>query len=264
MKYDDLSDSAKKDLICKEYENNNNSFRDIADKYDTYPNKIRRDAIKYKIHIRDKSAAQKNALNTGKVEHPTKGKERSELVKSKIGHGVMEAWEGLDDKELQSRKDKARHNWEKLSDDVKQNMLQQANIAVREASKKGSKLESFLLKSLISDGFRVDFHKEQTLSNTRLQIDLFMPTLNIAIEVDGVSHFEPVWGEDALKRNKGYDNKKTGLILGKGLVLIRVIQKKDFSKARAKVIYSELKEAIDNIKNKFPDKDNRNIILGDN
>ena len=203
-------------------------------------------------------------MSTGKVEHPTKGKERSELVKSKIGHSVMEAWEGLDDKELQSRKDKARQNWENLSDDVKQNILHQANIAVREASKKGSKLESFLLKNLISDGFRVDFHKEQSLLNTKLQIDLFMPTLNIAIEVDGVSHFEPVWGEDALKRNKGYDNKKTGLILGKGLVLIRVIQKKDFSKARAQVIYDELKETIDNIKNKFPDKDNRNIILGDN
>lgn len=258
-----MSDKAKKEILLKEYEQNNKSFRDIADIYGTYSNKVRRDAIKFKIKIRDKSEAQKNALATGRVDHPTKGKERSEEVKNKIGTGVMEAWENLDSIELQSRKNKARENWEKLSEDVKENILHQANVAVREASKKGSKLETFFLNSLIADGYRVDFHREQTLSNTKLQIDLFLPTLNIAIEVDGLSHFEPVWGEDTLKRNQKYDNKKTGLILGKGLVLIRIIQKKDFSKTRASVLYQELKNQIQQIENKFPAVNNRTIIIGD-
>ena len=96
-----------------------------------------------------------------------------------------------------------------------------------------------------------------------MQIDLFLPTLNIAIEVDGPSHFKPVWGQENLKRNKGYDNKKTGLILGKGLVLIRIKQTKDFSKARAQTIYSTLKDYIQNIQQKFPDQDNRNLEIGD-
>jgi len=263
MKYDKLSDNEKKTLLKTEYENNKKSFKDIAEDVGTYANKIRRDAIRLKINIRDKSEAQKNVLLSGKADHPTKGKNRSEEEKNRIGKGVMESWENLSKKELQNRKDKARANWEKLSDDVKENILHQANTAVREASKKGSKLETFLFNNLLSDGFRVDFHKEQSLLNTKLQIDLFLPTLNVAIEVDGLSHFEPVWGEDALKRNKGYDNKKTGLILGKGLVLIRVVQKKDFSKARASVIYKELKAILDGIKQQFPDKDHRNIIIGD-
>ena len=263
MLYDKLSDNAKKNLLVKEYENNKKSFRDIAKDCGTYANKIRRDAIKFKINIRDKSDAQKNALQRGSASHPTEGKKRPDSVKEKIGYKVMTAWENLDDKELEKRKNKARKNWEKLSDDMKENILHQANVAVREASKKGSKLEIYLLNSLLSDGYKVDFHKEQTLSNTKLQIDLFLPTMNVAIEVDGLSHFEPVRGDDALKRNKGYDNKKTGLILGKGLVLIRIIQKKDFSKTRASIIYNELKKSLENIKNKFPDKDNRTLIIGD-
>jgi len=263
MNYKSLSDNDKRKLLHVEYEINKKSFNDIANEYNTYANKIRRDAIKLKIKIRDKSEAQKNVLSTGKADHPTKGKQRSADVKNRIGHGVMKSWEEIDQTELESRKQKARDNWNKLSDDTKQNILHEANMAVRKASKVGSKLEHFLLKCLIQDGFKVDFHKEQSLLNTKLQIDLFLPNLNVAIEVDGLSHFEPVWGEDSLKRNKKYDNKKSGLILGKGLVLIRVIQKKDYSKSRAQVIYNELKNQLNKITKKFPNADNRTIIIGD-
>mgnify|MGYP003325369255 CR=1 FL=1 len=119
-------------------------------------------------------------------------------------------------------------------------MLQKANLAVRESSKKGSKLEHFLLNKLINNGYKVDFHKEQFLVNTKLQIDLFLPKLNIAIEVDGPSHFSPVWGEEVLKRNIAYDQKKSGLIIGRGYSLIRVKQIKDFSNTRAEIVGNKL------------------------
>ena len=64
--------------------------------------------------------------------------------------------------------------------------------------------------------------------------------MNLAIEVDGPSHWAPVWGEDSLNRNKKYDSKKEGLILGKGWNLIRIIQTKDFSESRALLVYNEL------------------------
>ena len=263
MEYSKLTDNQKQKLIHNDYEIDKLSFRDIAEKYHTYANRVRRDAIKYGITIRDKSQAQKNALTSGKIEHPTKGKNRDQSVKDKIGNGVMESWKKLDKKTLKQRKEKARQNWENLPDDTKADILKQANVAVRVASKNGSKLEVFLLKHLLADGFRVDFHKEQNLVNTKLQIDLFLPTLNVAIEVDGPSHFEPVWGEDTLKRNKSYDNKKTGLIIGKGMVLIRIKQLKDFSNSRGRVIYSELKQRLIEIQNKFPDLEHRTIEIGD-
>lgn len=263
MKYEQLNDQEKIALLQTEYGDKKKSFNDIAVKYGTYANKLRRDAIKYNIQIRSKSEAQRNVLASGKVDHPTKGKQRSDDVKSKIGNSVMKSWEELDETKLNQRKLTAKKNWEKLDNEEKQYRLRQANLAVRESSKTGSKLEKHLLQNLLSDGFKVDFHKEQHLLNTKLQIDLFLPQENIAIEVDGPSHFEPVWGDDALNRNKKYDNKKTGIILGKGLVLIRVVQTKDYSKARSQKLYNELKEHIANIKQQFPTKDNRLIIIGE-
>jgi very-short-patch-repair endonuclease len=261
--YEDFNDSQKKEMLKKEYENNLLSFGEIAKKYNTYSNRVRRDAIKFSISIRDKSKAQKVALSSGRHTHPTKGTERPDHVKSKIGMSVLQSWEELDDVELEKRKQTAKDNWEKLSDDEKQNILRSANAAVRKSSNVGSKLELFLLEQLIKKGYKVDFHKEQTLSNTKLQIDLFLPTMSVAIEVDGPSHFNPVWGEDALKKNQKYDNKKNGLILGKGLVLIRIKQSKDFSKSRASLICEKLVEELGLISAKFPEPSKRLIEIGD-
>lgn len=245
--YDNLKESDKKNILQELYIDKGMSFANIAKQYNTYANKLRRDAIKFNIKIRDKSEAQKNAIETGSHKHPTKGSKRPSEVKEKIGKSVMQSWDKLSSSELEDRKNKSRDRWEALDDDTKQNILKLANDAVRVASKEGSKLEKYLMHKLIQDSYRVEFHKEQTLLNTKLQIDLFLPAHNIAIEVDGPSHFEPVWGDDSLSKNRKYDAKKEGLITGRGWHLIRIKQTRDFSKSRADVIYQELNRAIQDI-----------------
>lgn len=262
MNYDKLNDQQKKDLLISEYENQKKSFQDIAIKYGTYANKIRRDATRLKITIRNKSEAQKNALKTGKANHPTQGQQRPEETKQKIGLSILKSWENIDDKELKKRKNKAKINWENKSEDEKSTILQKANEAVRETSKTGSKLEKYLFNGLLSAGYQVDFHKEQSILNTKLQIDLFVPKLNLAIEIDGPSHFAPVWGSESLKRNQKYDDKKNGLLLGKGLFLVRVQQKRDFSKSRASLILKDVLDTINKIINNQV-KDNKIIYIGD-
>jgi very-short-patch-repair endonuclease len=264
MKYQNLNDEQKKQLIIKDYVNSKKSLADMASDYGTYANKIRRDAIRLNIPLRDKSAAQKNALKTGAHKHPTKGTKRSDITKNKIGRSMINNWSELEESEKLKRKNKAKLAWESKSEDEKILMLRKANIAVRETSKVGSKLEKFLLKELINVGFQPEFHKEQTLSNTKLQIDLYLPTISTAIEVDGPSHFLPVWGEKALKQNQDYDNKKTGLILGKGMMLIRIKQTKDFAPTRAKIIFGKLYEIILDIAKNRDNYKNRTIEIGDN
>ena len=261
--YSNLNDKEKKALLIKYYHEDQKSFADIATILGTYSNKIRRDATRLGLSIRSKSEAQKNALNTGKHKHPTKGTQRSEQTKDKIGMGVLQAWESMDEDALDQRKQKIRENWNALSEDERNNLISIANNAARQASKVGSKLERFLLEKLMSSGFQVDFHKEQSLVNTKLQIDLFIPNINVAIEVDGPSHFLPVWGEEALAKTITYDAKKQGLILGKGLVLIRIKQSKDFSKSRATLIYDKLLTIIKAINSRFPDPDNRTFNIED-
>lgn len=259
--YDKLSDADKKNILIQEYEKNQLSFGIIAEKYSTYANKLRRDAIKFKLKIRDKSVAQKTALKTGRHKHPTKGTERSEKTKSKIGKKVLESWLSISSDELERRRSVARDNWNKLSDEEKQFILQKANSAVRASGSTGSKLELFLFQELLSNGYETEFHKEQTLLNTKLQIDLYLPRIAVAIEVDGPSHHQPVWGDDSLARSQKYDNKKNGLILGKGLVLIRIKQTKDFSKSRGHIVLDKLLDTLRGIStNTIKDK---YIELGD-
>lgn len=248
LNYNELSDSAKTSLITKMYTQQNISFRDIAIKYNTYANKVLRDAKRLGIKIKNKSEAQKNALKTGKHKHPTKGRQRTEKEKNNIGLAVMKNWEQLDENELQQKKLKYKDLWNQKSEDEKANMLHKANLAVRQSSKIGSKLEHFILNFLVENGYKTEFHKEQLLANTKLQIDIFLPTMNLAIEIDGPSHFEPVWGEDALAKNITYDKKKAGLLIGKGYKLIRIKQTKDYSKARARIICGKLLNILKSLK----------------
>lgn len=263
LNYSDMTDSDKIQLFKQLYETEKKSFIDIAKMYDTYPNKLRRDAIKLKINIRNKSEAQANALKSGKTKHPTKGKTRSSETKQKIGEGVMTSWKESTEQQLTDRSNKAKLAWESLSVDHKEMMKKKANEAVRETSKVGSKLEKYILDKLISDGYKVNFHQEQSLANTKLQIDMVLPKINVAIEIDGPSHFLPVWGEDALAKNQSYDKKKEGLILGKGLVLIRIKQLNDFSKTRAEILYNKLLPILQSIELKFPESGNRLFNIED-
>lgn len=246
--YNNMSDLQKQEILKKMYVQENKSLGQIADILHTYPNKLRRDAQRFKIKLRDKSQAQKNALNNGVHQHPTKGKQRTTETKNKIGKGVMASWDQLSPQELNKRREMSRAQWASLSDDKKQEIIKLANQAVRKSSKEGSKLEKFLLKELLKAGYLVDFHKEQVLSNSKLQLDLFIPQINIAIEVDGPSHFENIWGDQALARNTKYDQKKEGLLIGKGIKLIRIKQNGDFSQARASSLYAVLENALSNHK----------------
>ena len=261
--YDNLSNIDKKTIISNLYTNKLQSFADIAELFQTYSNRIRRDAKSFGIPIRTRSEAQKNALQVGNHKHPTKGTKRDNKTKQKIGRGVLESWDNLSSLELENRKEAGRKQWLSKSEDDKANLIKLANEGVRKASKTGSKLEKYLLSRLLGGGYKVEFHKEQSLLTTKLQIDLFIPSINTAIEVDGPSHFLPVWGTESLKRNISYDNKKQGLVLGRGMVLIRIKQEKDFSETRGDMIYAQLNTLLVSISGEFPKPDNRIFIIED-
>ena len=101
------------------------------------------------------------------------------------------------------------------------------------------------------------------LLNERLHIDLFLPEISTAIEVDGPPHFEPVWGEEALSRTQRSDQQKTGLLLSSGFVLIRVKQIKGLSEKYKRETLSKIRNELTKIENKYPSRENRYIEIGD-
>jgi very-short-patch-repair endonuclease len=74
---------------------------------------------------------------------------------------------------------------------------------------------------LEENGYIVNFH-QKNLMHTELEVDLFLPKESVAIEIDGPSHYKPIWGDDHLQRQIKYDTEKNGILLSLGLVLIRV------------------------------------------
>jgi very-short-patch-repair endonuclease len=221
--YAQMSTDEKLAFLQNEYVKNEKSFVELAELANTYPNKLRRDALALEIKIRDKGAAQKAALKTGRAEHLTAGKKLATTTKTKISERRAAKWASSPEAR-RKKSEEAKIQWNQMSPEERRVFRKKASIAILKAAKEGSKLEKYLFEKLVEAGYQVQFHKEQILVNERLQIDLFIPKINVAIEVDGPSHFEPIWGRKTLQRNKKSDAEKNGLLLGKGFILIRVQQ----------------------------------------
>jgi hypothetical protein len=251
-----------KEYLEKEYVEKLRSFTDIAKELGTYTNRVVREAKKHGIAIRSKSEAQSAALKTGRHAHPTKGKKRTEETKVKISNSVYSFWKELDDSERARRTELGRKQWESMSEQQRQEFHRLSGEAIRVASKEGSKLEKFVSKNLTEAGYRVEYHKEHLLLNEKMHLDLFLPELGVAIEIDGPSHFSPIWGEEALEKCQKADRIKSGLVLNSGFVLIRVVQDKALSERFKRVVLDQLLDNLQNIANKYPPKNKRYIQIG--
>jgi len=229
------------------HHDNKMSIYEISEKYETYPNKIRRLAKKLGAEIRNKSQAQRVALETGRQEHPTKGKDRDEETKIKISESVAEMWDDMPKKEKKRRASLAKDQWENMTDVEKQNLKDKASEGIRKAAKNGSKLEIELLDWLVKEGYKVTFHKQHVVSNERMHLDLVLTEKAIAIEIDGPSHSQPIWGKKTLTRSIATDAKKDGLLLGAGFMIIRIKQQKDLTKKLVRDIIVELEGVLNKI-----------------
>ena len=203
------------------YNDQNCSTYEIAKSLDTYPNKIRRTLIKHGFSLKNKSEAQKNALDSGRSSHPTEGKKRSREERLKISSSLVDYWDEMSDKERAQRVKIAKNNWKNMSAEQKEKMRSKGIAAIRTAATEGSKLEKFIQSRLEANGFKVRMH-EMIIPAENLEIDLYIPDLKTIIEVDGPSHFLPIWGEDKLQKQVNADLRKSGSLLSRGYVVIRV------------------------------------------
>lgn len=246
----------------EQYHNKNRSLQDIADELGTNRQRIRRALIRLNIPRKDKRAAQQAALNSGRAEHPTEGKPRPEHVKTKIAEGVHREWANADEATLRQRSERAREQWSKKTPEERQQLLKMAQDAVRVAAKEGSKLERFLRDGLTKAGYDVRYHVTGIVPNANLEVDLLLPAQSVAIEIDGPSHFLPIWGDENLSKNIRADLQKTGLLLGQDLVVIRVKQlSNNVSRLIQNKLLTSVCEALDKVKEKFPEKHNRLIEI---
>ena len=92
---------------------------------------------------------------------------------------------------------------------------------------------------------RNDFPKLKIKRNDRavcdgLEVDILIPSLKIAIECNGVFHYEPIYGKKRLSRSIKNDDRKKELL--ESLEYNFIIIKQDFKFSKQKVRYIYLKQ----------------------
>jgi very-short-patch-repair endonuclease len=243
--------------VLKMYDNDNSTYA-IAKHLDTYPNKIRRTLLKHGRKLKDRSSAQKAALDSGRSKHPTAGKTRSKEERVKISSSLEVYWNTMGDEERNRRVDMAKENWNKMTNKQKETMRAKGVKAIRVAASEGSKLEKIFEERIEESGYKVELHK-LIIPAEKLEIDLYIPELKTIIEVDGPSHFLPIWGEEKLQKQMNADLRKNGSLLTKGYAVIRVKSLGQESLAKREDLIEQVLAHIEKINDKFPSRNKRFI-----
>ena len=251
-------ENIKKDYLKGE------SLRTIAKEYGTYVQKIFRVLVFLGVKLRDKSEAQKVALKEGRSVHPTEGLRLSPERKAAQGRAISEAYERQTQEQRDAKAKKAKERYEERSKESKENFRRKASEGVLKSAVKGSKLERFLLDELTKQGYAIVYHKKGFILNDKLEIDLLIPSMKVAIEVDGIFHYEDVWDNGSLEKVRLKDGEKNALLIQNGYIVIRLANTaKSCSKYYMRERLEVLVKTLEEIKKSYPPVDKRLIYLGD-
>ena len=135
----------------------------------------------------------------------------------------VDTWKSLDVDEQKRRKNLAIKHLEDMTDYEKELGKLKAAEAIRVASQEGSKLEKFVENILTESGLVVEYHRKGlTPSEPDLEVDLFLPHLSLAIEIDGPGHWLPIYGQESLDRNMLADFRKDSSLIYCGCYVLRI------------------------------------------
>lgn len=109
-----------------------------------------------------------------------------------------------------------------------------------------SKLEVWLEQKLIEQYPLLKFHfnRKDAIGS---ELDIYIPSLKLAFELNGIFHYEPIFGESKLGQIQENDFRKFKLChdANINLCIIDVSQMKHFKEHRAKLYFSIITNIID-------------------
>lgn len=202
------------------------SIREIAKKIGRSSTYVYSKLTKLGVEKRSHSEAQKLAIDTGRSQHPTKGKKLSDATKMAIGKSLTDYNNRMTPKQKLAGSRQRSKLWKQRTKTDTAAMTQSGHEGIRQTTKKGSAVERFICHKLTENGIAYDFHYKSPHGSSNLEVDIMLKNGMTAIEVDGPSHFFPIWGDEKLAKTKESDLKKNGLLTGLGYTVIRVQYKK--------------------------------------
>lgn len=144
-----------------------------------------------------------------------------------------------------------RNHAKYCSNSCKSINLNLSSYAHKSGGRSRSKIELFLEEQLPKHFPDVifKFNDKQTIGS---ELDVYMPQLKIGIELNGIIHYEPIYGEQTLNRVQNNDKRKmlTCSELGIELIVINM-GRKGLSKSQREEIYKEIYSIIVRNKNRI-------------
>lgn len=248
IKRDLVSKKLTYEYLKREYVDNQKSFDEIAKELKTNPNRIRRGAKKLGIPARNKSEAQKAALEAGRTTSPTAGKTLSPETKEKISSRLEANWKNITPEDREKRASAQRERFLSQPADKLKEMRSKAAKAIRAAVDQGSKLERAILIYIRDKGLKAEFHRKNLVANERLEADIYLPDLRVIVELDGINHRENINGR--LGKQRFADSQKNGLLMAHDFIIIRVADTaKTNSQAYNRRLWKKIEAILDDIKN---------------
>jgi len=82
-----------------------------------------------------------------------------------------------------------------------------------------SKLETWIEKelSVIFPSLEIHYNRKDTIKS---ELDIYIPSIKLAIEINGIFHYKPIFGEDKLKQIQNNDKRKYQACLKEGIELV--------------------------------------------
>jgi len=235
-------DALTKDILKVEYFDKERSTTSIAAEYGTNPKRISRLLKKHGYKTRSRSEAQKLVV----VDlHPTRGKTRTDEEKIAISKGGADSW---DEDRKAAASAAAKQQWDLRTEEERQRISSKAVKGLREAAKNGSKMEHKIVEHLQANGNTV-LHHDMALPNEKLEVDIWVTNKDVIIEVDGIFHVEPVYGEEKLRKTQDADLRKNNLLIKNGFAVVRlIITKKHISDNDYRIIQDKVLQLIESAK----------------
>jgi very-short-patch-repair endonuclease len=222
------------------------SMRAIAKRLDVTLATLSRFMKRHGIVARTKAQAQRNYLKDH--DHQMKGRRHTDAAKRKISSSLGEFWEGLTEEQRDEVKRKIgsawRRKWAAMSEQARKLMMEDLASKAKGAQGKGSRLERFIAEELRKRGYVIEERSTNYTAGKDFEVDLALPVEMIAIEVDGPTHFLPIYGEDHLKQQQERDARKDEMINAVGYNVLRV---RDNNGPLSQLRIDKIEQAIEEI-----------------
>lgn len=114
-----------------------------------------------------------------------------------------------------------------------------------------SKLEIYLEEQLtiLYPQLHIDYNKKEAINS---ELDIYIPSLGLAFELNGIFHYEPIYGDEKLSKIQNNDHRKFQACIEKNisLCIIDVSKETYFKKEKGKKYLNIISEIMmDKIKN---------------